>query len=312
MTALILQGMHGLGDNVHQRAVIRQLFGDGETDIWLETPWPCIYHDLVGDRLRLISKGSPLRTQAANAVREKSLFTTDPVPGDRRMLKVFYSPTEVRECGSVLGAMLACTTRFAGSLDFRLPIHPAWRESAASLIDRLRPDRPILIYRPLVARNEWGGWAARNPDHDAYAALFGFIRERFFVISLADLVPDVEWIVGKPVQADAVFHKGELDVGTMAALISMSAMTFCAPGFAVPLSQAVGTPVACVFGGYENSKSFSYGARFSQYLGIDPIHSCQCFQHRHYCQKDIDIPAARIKLERFARNAVATIQNSAA
>ena len=68
-----LMGMHGLGDNLHQRAVIRQLWLR-EHLLLLETPWPCLYHDLVGPRLRLVFKRSMLRTQLKNAQREYSKY----------------------------------------------------------------------------------------------------------------------------------------------------------------------------------------------------------------------------------------------
>src|SRR3546814_11400043 len=49
MKSIYVQGMHGLGDNLHQRAILRHLMQSHE--VWLETPWPCIYHDLVGDQI---------------------------------------------------------------------------------------------------------------------------------------------------------------------------------------------------------------------------------------------------------------------
>ncbi len=158
-----------------------------------------------------------------------------------------------------------------------------------------------MLYRPLVDRpSDWTGCNARNPDHEAYLALFNSIRDQFFVVSVADLVPNQEWIVGHRIEADAECHAGELEFETLAAVTSMAAIVFCSPGFAAVLAQAVGAPVATVFGGYERSSFFFEGKKSAPVLGIDPINPCECFAHDHACRKAIDIPAAKARLAEFA------------
>jgi len=295
---LFIEGMQGLGDNLHQRAVVRQLQISGRP-IWLRTPWPCMYHDLIGGGLKLCDSVSTLRTQAKNAGRERAAFVAAPQFAGMETLHVSYSPPLVRDCGSVLGAMSKQCGVAVG--DFRLPVPHAWRAKASTWIERWRPARPLLIARPLVNRREWGGCLARNPDSVAFAEIFAAIRRDFFVVSVADLADGVEWVVWDDLDMrDVACHAGELDAETLAALIEMSALVYASPGFAVPMAQAVETPVICVFGGYENSKSFSAGARFSPYLGIDPIKPCDCFRHDHSCQKVIDVPAAIKRVREFA------------
>lgn len=289
-------GMHGLGDNLHQRAVIRHWMQTHE--VWLETPWPSVYHDLVADGLRLAGKTSTLRTQRKNAEREAASFHATQLPSGQNV-RVCYPAEDVRRLGSVLAAMLTAAGCEGAEADFRLPIRPEWLAEADRLIASLATDKPILIYRPLVERNEWGGCKARNPDREAYQALFEAIRARFFVVSVADLVDGVEWISSHEAGADVEYHGGELVFETLAALVSRAALVFAAPGFAVPLAQAVGTPVVAVFGGYESARSFSLGARFAPYLGIEPVTPCECFAHDHACDKRIDVPAATERLLRF-------------
>jgi hypothetical protein len=67
----------------------------------------------------------------------------------------------------------------------------------------------------------------------------------------------------------------------------------------VILGQAVGTPVVCTFGRYERAYSFSGGARFSPYLGIEPIHPCDDFRHDDRHDKSIDLSRAHAKLGEF-------------
>lgn len=291
---LYVQGMHGLGDNLHQRAVLRLLLEQYE-EIWLETSWPSVYHDMP--RVRCIAKGTRLRTQLANAQREADKFAGEVPEGINARMRIWYTPHEVRARGSVLAAMCAGAGVNHDRADFRMPVPEDWIAQARRIVGS--PARPILVYRPLVERTEWSGCAARNPDRDAYGALFAGVRDRFHVVSVADLVPGVEWIVSHPIKADAEFHGGELPFEVLAGLFSIASMVWASPGFAVPLAQAVGTPVVCIFGGYESSRSFSSGARYSRYLGIDPRRPCECFQHRHACAKDIDLTQAAQRIEEF-------------
>lgn len=295
-----IAGMQGLGDNLHQRGIVRQLLRNDRT-IWLETPWPCLYHDLVGPNLHLVSKDTELPVYAKNARREAQRYSDTPWPADVWPMKIWYSGGDVRAAGSVLGAMCRTMGADVDAADFRLPIPQSWAQQAQALIDQWQPDRPILLYRPLVERSWWGGCVQRNPDHAAYAALLRSIRDRYFVVSVADLEDGVEWIVGEPVQADVELHRGELEIETLAALTARAALVFTSPGFAVILAQAVGTPSCVVFGGYEDSLSFSAGARWAPYLGIDTRTPCHCFSHTHACDKHIDLPDALEKIRWFLR-----------
>ena len=67
-----------------------------------------------------------------------------------------------------------------------------------------------MLHRPLVARTEWTGCGNRNPDLAAYSELMGAIRDRFFVVSVADLEDKREWLVGEACSPDVALHHGEL------------------------------------------------------------------------------------------------------
>lgn len=298
MTPLLVQGMHGLGDNLHQRAVVRQLMERRE--VWLETPWPSVYHDLTAAGLRLVNKGSGLRTQAKNAAREAGLFNRAPAPRTAGLLRVHYPPTLVRAHGSVLKAMLAACRLDPRETDFRLPVRNEWLDMADDWLARWgRPSKPLMIYRPLVARTEWGGAAARNPDPAAYQALYRQIRERYFVVSIADLAPGAEWLVLDERDVDVRLHAGEIVFEALAALFHIADLVFTAPGFPVVLSQAVGAKHVVVFGGYERAASFSAGRRYAAQLAIEPIEPCDCFAHDHDCRKVIDLERALPALMEF-------------
>jgi predicted O-methyltransferase YrrM len=301
MRNVLIQGMHGMGDNLHQRGLVRLLLADGD-NLFLETPWPSLYHDLVGPRLRLVNKRSVLRTQAKNAIRERAAYrSVGPLPRGTMIQRVWYSAEEVRKQGSVFAAMISNANRDPASADFRIPVPEAWQRKAQTIIAQWNTDKPIMFLRPLVERTEWKGCAARNPDPLAYRALYESICEQFFVVSIADLVPGKEWIWGPKLQADIEYHAGEFEVEVLLALAQASSLVFASPGFATIMAEAVGTPSVCVFGGYENASSFSGGARFAPYLGIDPINSCQCFSHNHNCDKRIDMALAIPRLAAFIK-----------
>ncbi|MEO8713955.1 MAG: hypothetical protein ABI369_02985, partial [Acetobacteraceae bacterium] len=297
MRPLLVHGMMGLGDNVHQRAIIRQLMERNE--VWLETVWPSLYHDLVPAGLHLISGRTELRTQRKNAAREAALFSRGEPPRGCASVRISYDMALTRRVG-VLPAMMASCGCDAATADFALPIPAAWRAKAARWLKRWKPTKPLMIYRPLIERTEWIGCPARNPDHRAYARLFDEIGHEFFVVSVADLMPGVEWAVGTEVATDAQCHAGELDIETLAALMSEAALVFCSPGFALVLGQAVGTRMVCVFGGFEGARHHVPSALYAPFLGIDPVRVCGCFRIDHACDKTINLDAALPRLRRFA------------
>lgn len=297
--AIFVQGMSGLGDNLHQRAFVKRWVAQG-SEVWIATPWPAVYSDLPG--VHCMRRPEMLRTQAKNAERQAHQFSAVRPPANARVVNFSYNVHTVRAAGgSVLGAMAITIGESPEGLDFSLPVPAAWvREAIGAVGGSPGPDKPVLIYRPLVDRTEWTGCKARNPDLDAYQDIFMSIRDRYFVVSIADIVPNVEWIVSHPIQADVEFHHGELPFEGLAALIRASALTFCSPGFAAILSQAVGTPVVCTFGGYETTGSFAGGAKFSPSLFLGPHPGCGCFQHGHPCNKAFNVPDAIQQLQRFA------------
>src|SRR5215472_5169038 len=101
---LYVVGMLGFGDNLHQRAVLRELMKTRA--VTLATCHGCIYHDLVDQGLVLTFQRAHLRTQAKLQAREKSLMAA-PVPMGVETRRMFYGKTEIDRHGTILGAMFA-------------------------------------------------------------------------------------------------------------------------------------------------------------------------------------------------------------
>lgn len=281
-------GMHGLGDNIMQRACIKSL--DGE--VYLETPWPQIYQDMPN--VYPVRVNNTLRTQSKNVRSNAGLFCTT-LPKTERPRKVGYTYDKVIEHGSFIKAM---TTAFeTTNRDFSMPVPDRWKEKARK---RVNTDKPILFYRPLTIRQEWNA-TTRNPDREHYKSLLDAIREDYFLVSVADIDPPLERIDSIPVEADLEFHQGELGVEDMVGLMGISSLVYCSPGFALVMAQATNTKMVCVFGGHESARLYERGAKTD--CLISPINPCECFSKTHNCDKRIDMTAAIQKARSFIHEA---------
>jgi ADP-heptose:LPS heptosyltransferase len=240
-----------------------------------------------------------------NIERERAHFTNDRPPLGCPHWKIWYLKPAIDKYGSILAAMNA--SFFMPDLvtpDFSLPVKDEWRQAA---FDLMAPwpihGRPILIYRPIVLRREWNS-ANRNPCPAAYRELFRSIRDRFFVVSIASLRPNIEWIVGPEEDADIKIHGG-MPIETMCGLFAEADMVFCNAGFAPVMAQAVGTPSIVIYGGRESFRtSNAAGAHLAPTLGIDKDQPCDC--HSHHCpgcRKDISIAPTRERVLEFVRHA---------
>lgn len=287
--------MHGMGDNLFQRAIIRKLLAEGRR-IFLNTPWPSIYHDLVGPNLTLVRTNSSLRTQAKNIQREMESYS-GVAPVGLPTIRISYSNTLVKQKKSIPEAMMI-SSGFSLPAQYEMPLPMEWIE--ASYLKVPENTLPIIFYRPLVDRTEWHGCGARNPDAAAYQKLIESIREGFCLVSIADLQNGKEWISGGDIAADYRFHSGELTFKELAAIAYRAKLVFASPGFAFALAMAVGTPLVGVFGGHENSDAYSAPPPMnSAVLWLDTIAKCGCYDAKHKCDKRMDIPESMRKLRTF-------------
>ena len=296
---IVVDGMYGIGDNLHQRAAIRELMKTHE--VWLKTCHAAVWHDMVKQGLHLMLKPTSLRTQAKIIEREKGSFpkSSEP-PAGAHGIKIWYRKDQIDLYGTIAHTLMhECGV--SGTPDFSFPVKPDWTARARELIANWNPEqKPLMIYRPIVQRREWNG-ANRNPDPVAYEALYKAVKDKFYVVSIADLKPNEEWIVGPEQPADLKIHDGSLPFEVMAGLFKEAALVFCNAGMAPVLAQAVGTPSIVVYGGRESFKTTqAAGAHLAPTLGIDPDRPCDCHTERHNCNKKITLPPAIEKVTAFA------------
>jgi hypothetical protein len=296
---LLVTGHLGIGDGLHQRAVIRELMRSH--DVWLETPHHLMYWDLKERGLRLLLRHTTLRAQARTIERERHLFTDERPPAGTRPIKIAYPKTDIDRYGSILEAMFgSIRTPCPLRPDFSLPLKDEWIEAGRQLMRGWDTGgRPVMVYRPIVVRREWDG-ANRNCDDAAYWEIYHAIKERFFTVSIADLAPGLEWIVGLEAPADVKYHRGELSFQEMAAIFKAAALVLTPAGFGPVLAQAVGTPSITVYGGRESYRTTQrMGAHLAPTLPIDVDYPCDCHTNRHNCRKKITLPPALAKVREF-------------
>jgi hypothetical protein len=274
-------------------------------DVTLETSWPSLYHDLMAEGMHVTRRPVALRTQTKNAEREADKFSPRH-PFLRAGMRISYTGQQVLDTPSktILEVMCNVTGTNYAEADYRLPVPPLWDDKLREVLGAL-PERaaalPWMFYRPLVARPEWRGSMARNADPAAYSELFNAIRDKFFVISVADLGAGAEWIVGPDAKADLSFHGGELVLEALVALAQQSELVFTSSGFAAILGPAVGTPTISVGGCYEDPRCHDSGAKFSPFLSIGPAKPKACWTSacRGPCDKTLNMDAARAAVLKF-------------
>lgn len=302
---LFIRGMHGIGDNLHQRAVMRVL---KEThSVTLESSWHSLYHDLIDEDFRVCTRGVALRTQQKNAIREAALFApTPPHHHIRSAFNMRYVTSTINQTKSrtITETLFKCAgigNRFAEA-DFRLPVKEEWLyEVDKEMASWNTGGKPILIYRPLCIRPEWMGSKVRNARPEQYRAIVSHLHQKFFCVSVGDFEEQREWIDGPVIGADLYYHGGQFVIEHLAALMHRADLVLTSGGFAAMLGPAVETPTISVLGGYEPPEWCADSGKFSPFLCIAPAKPCQCGSSgcQQPCNKLLDMTKAILSIESF-------------
>jgi hypothetical protein len=183
---IFVRGMFGLGDSIYQRAVARERAK--REPVFLETSWPQLYAGLPN--VHAVRAATPLRTQAKNIARADLHW--HPAPRNVAPQRFHY----VSSPHSMLQGLLDAWGVQAETVTFDLPAFPAQS-----------PTDPYIVIRPNTIRTEWPA-EARNPRSEYLALAAERLRRDFRIISVADLVPRVEWAIEPLPYADTRYHRG--------------------------------------------------------------------------------------------------------
>ena len=236
MSNLIVETMHGFGDNVYAREVVRSLLPRWGERLFVRTAWPQLFHDTGVELLRPTTE---LRTQRRNveAYRDWSRLPDGPF----QRLHLRYDVRNWAAGTSLPSAML----ENAGLLrtgDFSFHPMPAWVDQ----VRRIRPKGPFAIVHPSSVRTEWRN-VARAPRPE-YLQQLVHQHQEFEWWEITDLDPPREVQYGPPLTG-VTKSIGGLSTEQLIALMSLADVVLTGPGFMLPLAVALRTPVVCLFGG---------------------------------------------------------------
>lgn len=269
---LLFDGMHGLGDNIYQRAFMHHFPG-----AYVKTPWPEIYQGL---NVHCVRTGTTLRTQQKNEQGTDYKFSSIPYAVIRR--RIFYGSKELAAGGII--DVFRKQFCIPGPLNFDLPSYNDPHES-------IPVGRKIAVIRPATVRTEWAS-ASRNPD-PAYLVLAAKLLRSagFFVVSVADIEEGKEDIVGDEPPADLKLHRGELSITQLCDVYERAACVVSPVGFSIPLAIGYGTPLFVVAGGRggHNAPDIVTDQQMdlSKTVWAIPDKYCMCTQADHDCDKRI-------------------------
>jgi hypothetical protein len=269
-------GMQGLGDNIYQRAALRE--APGEHD--LLTPWPQLYSDLP--RIRCVRPDTRLRTQVKNASRPDLCWSPAP-----------RTPLQPVNYSNPSGTMLQGLCRAFGVTPARITFDaPAFSQP---------PREPYIVVRPATIRTEWRA-DGRNPRPEYLQRAVEALRCRYRVVSVADLQPGQEWALDPLPYADQRYHAGELQLEQLLALVAGAVAVVGGVGWLVPAAVAYRVPMLLLYGGWGavNGPQRIFDARIDTSLvqQVLPDRFCLCCDRGHPCDKTISNLDRH--LERFA------------
>lgn len=259
---MIIRGMKGLGDCIYQRAFVRAL----PKPIYLQTPWPELYEDIEG--VFCTRPHTTLRTQSKNISRQE-MWHREPVGN---AVAVQYGTK------GIINGMTKCFG--VRPLEMDLPD-----------FGRVHSSVKYAVIRPVTHRREWLAMS-RSPKVEYIAQAAEILRDDgYLVVSVADLQDGQEWAELPMPYADVQYHKGELNVRQLVALIQGASAVVGGVGWIVPAGIAAKKPTWVICGGQGGYNApellTSPDMDISRINFAVPDAFCRCTNAQHKCNKVI-------------------------
>lgn len=264
---MIVEGMYGLGDNIYQRSILREVRGQ----VYLYTTWPQLYSDL--ERVKCVRPKTKLRTQLKNLNRQPdSVWHIAP---SYPSVKMSYNSINLSN-GTILGSM-----------EKKIGVEPKIFDLPK--FSELDIPRPYAVVRPVTVRSEWYN-IARGPALEYICTASGILMNNgYHVVSVADIA-EKEWCEQLP-KCNTAFNNGELNFEKLMGLIQHAAVVVGGVGWIVPACIAAGVPLVTILGGQggHNAPEKITGApmNLEKTSFIRPDDYCMCTDTRHCCNKTI-------------------------
>lgn len=259
---MIIHAMRGLGDSLYSRAFIKNLPGQ----LYIDTPWPEIYQDIPG--VHFIRPQTTLRTQAKNIARHTNWILP---PGRQPTRQIRYGGE------GIIPGMTACFGVAPAEFDLP-PLPPSPVEGR------------YVVVRPVTVRQEWRA-DTRNPLVEYINKAAHMAADLGYeVVSVADLQDGAEWMLpNHDYWADHIFHKGELPVEQLLALVKGASAVIGGIGWLVPAALCAKVPAWIVCGGqggYNAPEMITPKGQTNITFAV-PDNFCRCRLKQHTCNKEI-------------------------
>lgn len=266
---MLISGMQGLGDNIYQRSLLREI----PERIHLRTSFPQVYSDL--DHIKPVKPNTRLRTQKKNIEKQdENLWNACP---SLPMIKLTYTINDLKH-RSILESM---SKRLGGVIPKIFDI-PKFEGPKIS--------RDYAVIRPVTIRAEWPNFS-RGPETKYINQATEILKKHgLCTVSVADLQDNLEWTSILP-NCSIKYNKGELSFCELMGLIQNATLVVGGVGWIFPAAIAAGVPLICILGGLgafnAPEKIASKPMDTSKTKYIFPDNYCMCNDMLHACDKNI-------------------------
>jgi len=141
--------------------------------------------------------------------------------------------------------------------------------------------------RQPTLRPEWKN-SARVPAIEYLQLLVDKYKDEYYYISIAHIKKDAEWFVKELSGMDKKFHRGELPLTTIFAILKLADMVITPPDFFFVASIAVRAKCFCIFGGCAKPEIIiDKNMGLENVAWVAPTPFCNCMKMEHNCHKKI-------------------------
>ena len=262
MKKVFIHSMQGLGDNIMQRAVLKEYLAENDVVVYLNTPYPELYSDL---NIKTVRPESKLRCQSKHM--QQAAFDHDSLPeiAFDQIFRVKYTGWIDRGFSLMEGmAMCLGMDKFFFELD---------------LPQKLMHSEPVLkavFVKPPTIRTDWSA-PARNCKMD-------YIQYAMHKIPHCTVLTDME--KGKEEYDDFrplcrhYMEKG-LTLQQLVQLVKGAEGFIASPGFFIPLAAALKKPILIIYGGNGAYNQPSNMPENKKAVHVVPENQCMCKDPRH-------------------------------
>jgi hypothetical protein len=280
MATILVECVEGIGDNLYARPFVELLAAQGH-DVYVKSVLSFIYEDL---RVKLVDPGPAKYRTQGKAQATGRTYNYQAVPANvNRVISFNYTGQSLRRA-SIIGHMETSFGFEPGSTQPKFNLPKGLKPHGIAL-----SAKPLAVIRPVTIRSEWAcETRAPNPNYIGWCSRL-LMNAGYEVISIADCVPDIEWISGPEPLAHQKFHEGELSIEQVLSLIREAKVVIGGSGFIIPATVSTPAHLLVIFGGRGEfdtpAKVFDLRMDMKRIGWSLPDNFCRCSAMTHDCDK---------------------------